>query len=105
MKEDSVAPDNDDKHEPNGVSRREFMTRVGAGAATVVVSGSHVFGSNLNVTPHVGRRVIGANDRVVLASIGIRGQGNALKRGLARLKNVEHQTLCDIHANLAAESI
>ena len=46
-------------------------------------------------------RVLGANDRVVVASIGIRGQGNSLKRGFAQLKNVEIKTLCDIDANLA----
>ncbi len=41
---------------------------------------------------------------VVTASIGIRGQGNSLKRGFAQLKNVEIKTLCDIDANLAAEA-
>ena len=49
-------------------------------------------------------RVLGANDRVVVASIGIRGQGNSLKRGFAQLKNVEIKTLCDIDANLAPSS-
>jgi predicted dehydrogenase len=48
------------------------------------------------------RRVLGANDRVVLASIGIRGQGNALKRGFAKLPDVEIKTLCDIDENLFA---
>src|SRR5262249_48956131 len=37
--------------------------------------------------------------------IGIRGQGNSLKRGFARIKNVEIKTLCDIDANLADERI
>src|SRR5213080_3403013 len=50
-------------------------------------------------------RILGANDRVVTASIGIRGQGNALKRGFAKLQNVEIKTLCDIDANLAPERI
>jgi predicted dehydrogenase len=53
----------------------------------------------------VGGRVLGANDRVVLASIGIRGQGNALKRGFARLDNVEIKTLCDVDANLFAARV
>ena len=53
----------------------------------------------------MGSRVLGANDRVVLASVGIRGQGNALKRGFATLKNVEIKTLCDIDANLFASRI
>ncbi len=47
-------------------------------------------------------RVMGANDRVVLASIGIRGQGDALKKGFARLANVEIKTLCDVDENLFA---
>jgi predicted dehydrogenase len=47
-------------------------------------------------------RVVGANDRVVLASIGIRGQGDALKRGFARIANVEIKTLCDVDENLFA---
>src|SRR5262252_7507629 len=94
-----------EKREQDGVSRREFATRVGAAAAAVAIGGSRVFGSEANVAPAVGRRVLGANDRVILASIGVRGQGNSLKRGFARLKNVEHKTICDIDANVAAERI
>ena len=46
--------------------------------------------------------MLGANDRIVLASIGIRGQGDALKKGFARLANVEIKTLCDVDENLFA---
>lgn len=42
---------------------------------------------------------------MVLASIGIRGQGNALKRGFAQLKGVEIKTLCDPDANLFAARV
>ncbi|HKB10405.1 MAG TPA: Gfo/Idh/MocA family oxidoreductase [Vicinamibacterales bacterium] len=93
-----------DKHEQNAVSRREFTTRLGAAAAGVAIGG-RVFGAGPDDTPRAARRILGANDRVVLASIGVRGQGNSLKRGFARLKNVEHKTICDIDANLAAERI
>jgi predicted dehydrogenase len=96
-----VASDNNDR---NGLSRREFAARIGAAAAGVAVGGD-LLGAGLHAAPGVSRRILGANDRVVLASIGIRGQGNALKRGFARLKNVEHKVLCDIDANLAAERI
>jgi len=96
---------NEKREQDDGVSRREFATRVGAAAAGVAIGGSRVFGSDANVAPAVGRRVLGANDRVILASIGVRGQGNSLKRGFARLKNVEHKTICDIDANVAAERI
>jgi predicted dehydrogenase len=92
----------DDKQD--GMTRREFASRVGAAAAGIAVGGS-LFESRANAAPLVGSRVLGANDRVVTASIGIRGQGNSLKRGFARLKNVEIKTLCDIDANLAPSRI
>ncbi|OFW11194.1 MAG: hypothetical protein A3H96_26965 [Acidobacteria bacterium RIFCSPLOWO2_02_FULL_67_36] len=79
---------------PHEISRREFASRLGAATAGLAVAGS-VFDS----------RVLGASDRVVVASIGIRGQGNSLKRGFARLSNVEIKTLCDIDANLAPQRI
>ncbi len=94
----------DKHHDADGISRREFGTRIGAVAAGVAV-GSEFFGGRAQAAPHVGGRVLGANDRVVTASIGIRGQGNSLKRGFARLKNVEIKTLCDIDANLAPSRI
>ena len=40
-----------------------------------------------------------------MASIGIRGQGNSVKRGFAQLPNVTVKTLCDIDANLAPERV
>src|SRR5438552_18708735 len=79
---------------PDDITRREFVSRTAKTAAGVAVT-SAAFSD----------RILGANDRVVLASIGIRGQGNALKRGFAKLANVEHKTLCDIDANLAGERI
>ena len=92
-----------EQNDQNGMSRREFATRLGAAAGLVV--GSELVGSELRAAPTVSRRVIGANDRVVLATIGIRGQGNALKRGFAKLANVEMKTLCDVDANLAPARI
>jgi len=91
------------RDEQNGVTRRDFATRVGAAAAGVVVGGGL-----LNARPQGGSaagRVLGANDRVVISQVGIRGQGNSLKRGFAQLKNVEIKTLCDIDANLAPSRI
>lgn len=70
------------------ISRRSFNARTGVAAAAVVAGAA--------------RRVLGANDRVVLASIGIRSQGNSLKQGFARLAGVEIKTLCDPDGNLFA---
>ena len=93
-----------DRNDDKGISRRDFGSRIGAAAAGVVI-GSEIFKSRLEASPLVGARVLGANDRVVVASIGIRGQGNSLKRGFARLANVEVKTLCDVDANLAPQRI
>ena len=91
-----------DHNDQNAMTRRDFATRVGAAAAGVMVAGD-IFGPFANAAPHTSGRILGANDRVVTASIGIRGQGNSLKRGFAQLKNVEIKTLCDVDGNLYAE--
>jgi predicted dehydrogenase len=70
------------------ISRRSFAATTTVAAAAVVAGAA--------------RRVLGANDRVVLANIGIHGQGNALKQGFARLPGVEIKTLCDPDENLFA---
>jgi predicted dehydrogenase len=72
----------------NQMSRRTFTATTGLTAAAIVAGQA--------------QRVLGANDRVVLASIGIRGQGDALKQGFAKLPGVEIKTLCDIDENLFA---
>jgi predicted dehydrogenase len=92
-----VASDQDNQ---NGISRRDFTARVGAAAAGLALGGEF-----FRASAQTSGRIIGANDRVVTASIGIRGQGNALKRGFARVKGVEIKTLCDIDANLAPSRI
>jgi predicted dehydrogenase len=73
-------------------ARRDFLKTTVLGTAGVA----------LGATARGQARVPGANDRVVVASIGIRGQGNALKRGFARLSGVEIKTLCDVDENLFA---
>jgi len=90
-----VAPDPTDQH---GITRRDFTTRVGAAAAGIVAA--DIFGPFASAAPHVGGRILGANDRVVIAHVGIHSQGNSLKKGFAQLKNVEIKTLCDVDGNL-----
>ena len=94
-----MASDRNDNN--GGMSRRDFASRLGVAAAGLVVGGEFFRGSAAAASS-VGNRVLGANDRIVLASIGIRGQGDALKKGFARLPNVEIKTLCDIDENLFA---
>jgi predicted dehydrogenase len=90
-----------ERNDNKGITRRDFTARLGAATAGLAVGGE--FLRPLHAASQ--NRVIGANDRVVVASIGIRGQGNSLKRGFARLPNVVVKTLCDIDANLAPERV
>jgi predicted dehydrogenase len=82
------------------ITRRDFASRTATVAAAVVAGGHALRGGKALGAPAVSNRVVGANDRVVLASVGIRGQGNSLKRGFARLAGVEIKTLCDPDENL-----
>ena len=84
----------------DGITRRDFTTRVGAATAGLALGGQF-----FQTTARASGRVPGANDRVGVAVIGIRGQGNGLKRGFAQLQNVDVRTLCDVDANLAPERI
>ena len=61
--------DNNDEH--NGITRREFATRVGAAAAGIAVGGEF-FNTRVGAAPHVGNRILGANDRVVTAIMVVR---------------------------------
>ena len=90
-----------DRNDQNGITRRDFASRLGAATAGVV-AGAELFGTRVGAAPQTSTRILGANDKVVTASIGIHSQGNSLKRGFAQLKNVEIKTLCDIDGNLFA---
>src|SRR6185436_9222273 len=81
----------------------EFGKRVGVAAAGTVVASAVSARAPRAQSARAQARVIGANDRVVLANIGVRGQGNALKRGFARVPNAEIKTLCDVDLNIAAD--
>ncbi len=86
---------------PKDITRREFISR-SSQAAAGIVAGSALASSTF-AAPVVSNRVIGANDRLYVANIGIRSQGRALMGGFAGLDNVEVKTLCDVDLNLIPE--
>ncbi|MGD9109985.1 MAG: Gfo/Idh/MocA family oxidoreductase, partial [Phycisphaerales bacterium] len=51
------------------------------------------------------RRIIGANDRINIAIIGIRSRGRKLAENFAGMPNVRVKTLCDIDENLYSERV
>jgi predicted dehydrogenase len=88
-------------------SRREFISRgttAAAGLAAISVLGSSGL-SKAAVQKSVQSRVIGANDRVNVAVIGFRGQGETHYERLSTVPNVRIKTLCDIDENLFPERV
>jgi predicted dehydrogenase len=81
----------------NSLSRRMFLKRTSQTAAGTVLAGA--------VTAMATGKVLGANDRINVAVVGIRSQGGALMRGFAGMENVRVTTLCDIDENLFPERV
>ena len=77
------------------MKRREFIEMSAKGTATI--SSMPLIFSNSNWK--------GANDRVNVAVIGIRGMGQSHIQGYQELKNVEVAALCDVDENLFAERV
>jgi predicted dehydrogenase len=87
------------------VSRREFFTRSGQVAAGALAAGALASCAAPSTVPTVSGKVIGANERVNFAVIGIRGKGLGHARDLARLENVRVKTLVDVDENLFADRV
>ena len=73
-------------------SRRDLIK--GAGVATLSAAFWYPSG-----------KVLGANDRVNIATVGVRGQGKAHIEGFPKIPNVTLKTLCDIDENNFAERL
>ena len=69
------------------ISRREFTATLGA-VAGLTAGATLLTPTEVSAAPHINPRIIGANDRVVVASIGIRSQGNSAE---ARLREARQR--------------
>jgi predicted dehydrogenase len=65
-----------------------------------ILKGTAVAGAAGIVGPFFSGRVLGANDRVNMAIIGIRGQGGQHINGFGKMSNVHIKTFCDLDENL-----
>ncbi len=90
----------------NRLTRRELLIRGAQAAAGVAVAGQLT--SCTPARPSLtaaSPRVLGANDRINLACIGIRSRGASLMTSFAKLPNVHIRTIVDIDENLYADTI
>jgi predicted dehydrogenase len=71
--------------------RRDFIKKLAVASAGLVV-GSKTFG----FTAKSYRKIMGANDRIHMAMIGVNGRGHSMSHTFALQKNVEIITVCDV---------
>src|SRR5713101_7695404 len=82
-----------------GETRRDFIKKTATAAAAVAATGifkTPVYGQNS--APSTGR-VIGANDRIVVAYVGVGGQGMAhvrAQKAHASENNIVQAAVCDV---------
>jgi predicted dehydrogenase len=88
-----------------GLSRREFLGNTAKLAAGAAALGMLTSCAEQKAAPLAAGRVIGANDRINIAIIGIRGRGMYLAENFVKIPNVSVKTFCDIDANLFAERV
>jgi len=72
-------------------SRREFLKKAGLGATTLALGGVL---PKMNASSY--SRILGANDRINVAIIGVNSRGDALADNFARQTNCEVSAVCDV---------
>ncbi|MCP4975464.1 MAG: Gfo/Idh/MocA family oxidoreductase, partial [Maribacter sp.] len=81
-------------------NRRDFIKKTATGAAGVA------FGASVFSAKSYGN-ILGANDRVVLGSIGVRGRGKDLLDSFSKMYNdgVTIKTVCDVDTSFLGERV
>ncbi len=81
-------------------TRRDFLKKMAVGTAAMTVGG---------VLPGFSaksyKNIIGANDKIRIAAIGVNSRGNALAGGFAREKGAEITYVCDVDSRAMAKCI
>lgn len=71
--------------------RREFIKKLAVASAGIAVGNK-----TLGMTAKSYNRIIGANDRIHVAIIGLNGRGGSMAGTFARQQNLEINTVCDV---------
>ena len=87
------------------VSRREFLAASAKTAAGLIATSSVTSCVLPSVAPGPRSRIIGANNRINMAVIGIRSRGGSLMLDFSSIPNVRVKTLCDVDENLFPERV
>jgi predicted dehydrogenase len=83
----------------NQMSRRRFLSNSGK-AAALMTTGAFLSCRAAETITNRQTRVLGANDTVTLAVVGIHGQGQSHLSCFSKMKGVRIKTICDVDSNL-----
>jgi predicted dehydrogenase len=81
-------------------SRRDFLKKAGLGSAAVTFGGSA-----LGLDARSYSRIIGANELIRLAVVGVNSRGDELAKNFAKQKNTEIICICDVDERAIAKTI
>ena len=91
-------------------SRRDFIKKIGISTAAISIGGSllgdHIFGNTATAfSAKSYRNIIGANDRINIATIGVNSRGNSMGGTFARQKNARVVTICDVDSRTIPKAL
>jgi predicted dehydrogenase len=81
-------------------NRRDFIRKAAASSAGLAIGGS-AFGFSAKSY----KNIIGANDRIHVAAIGLNGRGNSMVGTIAKQKNTEVSCVCDVDSRTLPKAI
>lgn len=87
------------------ISRREFLTQGTQAAAGIVATGTLASSALAQSSPLPKDSIIGANERINVAVMGIRSRGNSLAQSFPKIAGVRVKTLVDVDENLFPERV
>jgi len=87
------------------ISRRDFLAATGK-LSIAAMAGAGIIGCETTQPCYAPKsKVLGANERMNVAMIGVGGRGNHLSKSFAKIPNVKIKTIVDIDENLYVDRI
>jgi len=101
-KQDKITPSpNAELSQGHTLSRRRFLNSTAAGIGSLALAGAvNPIGAQTykpSITPQLGRRVLGVNDRILMGVIGAGGRATGLMKAIQKRSDVEFIAVCDIY--------
>ncbi|WP_214225286.1 Gfo/Idh/MocA family oxidoreductase [Pedobacter sp. B4-66] len=86
-------------------SRRDFIKKIGIGTAALSVGNSIFGGTASGFSAKSYRNIIGANERINVATIGVNSRGNSMGGTFAQQKNTQVVSVCDVDSRAIPNAI